>query len=209
MATYTVTSVQRISNYAVVQTLTPHNLAVGASFSLSGLAQTSLNGSWTVYALPPYEYIGIDSEGDLLLNDDVMLDNQILFYSVGSNINRDSTESVGTLTFTQTCTWITADDITSWLGIQPTVTDEVFLTQCASAASSYAYRRRVEAGYTDSLTVVPGEDVKLATTMIGGSYFRQRSAFNSIASYDQMGVPQTGLSPMVMQLLGVAKPQVA
>lgn len=209
MATYTVTSVMRLDDYAVVQTLTPTTLTVGASFSLSALAETSLNGTWVVYALPGYEYIGTDTEGDLQLNPEVMLDNQVLFYSVGSDILRNSTESVGTLTFTPVCTWVTASDITDWLGIQPTVTDEVFLAQCASAASSYAHRRRVEAGYTDSLTVVPGEDVKLATTMIGGSYFRQRSAFNSIASYDQMGAPQTGLSPMVMQLLGISKPQVA
>lgn len=209
MATFTVTSVQRIANYAVVQTLTPTELVVGQSFTLAALAQTSLNGTWTVYAVPAYLYIGLDGEGDLILNPDYPLENQILFYSVGADINRDSTESVGTLTYTQTCTWITGDDIVAWLGIQPTVTDETFLTQCASAASSYAYRRRVEAGYTDSLTTVPGEDVKLATTMIGGSYFRQRSAFNSIASYDQMGAPMTGLSPMVLQLLGCAKPQVA
>lgn len=209
MATFTVTSAQRLDDYAVIQTLTQTQLVVGQSFTLSSMPVASFNGTWTVYALPGYLYTGLGVDGDLVLNADYPLENQILFYNVGDNVDRDTTLSTGTLSYTQTCTWITGSDITNWLGIQPTVTDEEFLTQCASAASSYAFRRRVEAGYTDSLTTVPGEDVKLATTMIGGSYFRQRSAFNSIASYDQMGTPMTGLSPMVLQLLGCAKPQVA
>lgn len=209
MATYTVIFNQRIADYAVVQTLEPLDINVGQSFTLSGMTDTSFNGTHKVYALPQFLYTGADSQGDLLFNGEVAIPNQVLFYDAGDDVNRDTTLSTGTLTFTPTCTWITADDIVAWLGIQPTVTDETFLTQCAAAASNYAYRRRIEASYADSLTVVPGEDVKLATVMIGGSYFRQRSAFNSIASYDQMGTPMTGLSPMVLQLLGCAKPVVA
>ena len=89
--------------------------------------------------------------------------------------------------------------------------DAAFLTQCAAAANAFAYRRRVEAGYLqDSLTTSPGGDVTLGTIMVGAAYFRQRGSFNSIASFDGMGIaPATGITPMVMQLLGINRPQVA
>jgi hypothetical protein len=85
------------------------------------------------------------------------------------------------------------------------------LTQCAAAANAFAYRRRVEAGYLeDSLTTSPGGDVTLGTIMVGAAYFRQQGSFTSLASFDGMGAPpSTGLSPMVMQLLGINRPQVA
>lgn len=207
MATYTVTFHQRIADYAVVETLTHVDIEVGQTFSLSGLGH-GLNGTHVAYAIPAYLYVGVDSEGDLLFNADIAIPNQILFYSAGADLERASTLSTGTLTFAPTCTWITGTDIANWLNISPSAGDTTYLTQCAAAANAYAYRRRIEAGYLDSLTTVPGEDVKLGTVMIGGSYFRQRSAFNTIATYDQLGIPTTGLSPMVLQLLGISKPLV-
>jgi hypothetical protein len=85
------------------------------------------------------------------------------------------------------------------------------LTQCAAAANAFAYRRRAEAGYLqDSLTVSPGGDVTLGTVMIGAAYFRQQGSFTSLASFDGMGSPPAnGITPMVLQLLGINRPQVA
>ena len=51
MATYTVTNKYLIDNYAVVQLLTPAELELGQSITVSGLDAT-FNGSYTVRALP-------------------------------------------------------------------------------------------------------------------------------------------------------------
>ena len=46
--------------------------------------------------------------------------------------------------------------------------------------------------------------------LVGAAYFRQRGSYNNIASFDGMGnPPATGITPMVMQLLGINRPQVA
>ena len=138
--------------------------------------------------------------------------NQVLFYDAGDDLEFSTAVPTGTLTWTQTCTWITAAQIEDYLGLTLTgVDDATFLTQCAAAANAFAYRRRVEAGYgQDSLTTSPGGDVTLGTIMVGAAYFRQRGSFNTIASFDGMGIaPATGITPMVMQLLGINRPQVA
>ena len=89
--------------------------------------------------------------------------------------------------------------------------DTALVTTAAAAANAFAYRRRYEAGYLqDSLTTSPGGDVTLGTIMVGAAYFRQRGSYNNIASFDGMGnPPATGITPMVMQLLGINRPQVA
>ena len=211
MATYTVTSVQRLDDYAVVQTLESiSELAAGQSFTLSALAETTLNGSQTIYALPEYLYIGVDSQGDLRFDGNVSLDNQILFYDAGADIGRETTLSTGTLTYTLSCTWITGPQIKTYLGIQTDAADDLFLVECAAAANAFAYRRRLEANYHDGLSNAPSGDVQLGTKMIGGAYFRQRSSYNEIASFDGMGVaPANGVTPMIMQLLGINRPAVA
>ena len=67
MAVYQVTFHQRIDDYAVVQTLTEPDLDLGLPFTLAGLGH-SLNGTHNVYALPPYLFTGVDSQGDLMFN---------------------------------------------------------------------------------------------------------------------------------------------
>ena len=68
----------------------------------------------------------------------------------------------------------------------------------------------MEAGYVDSLTTVPSQDVFLGTQMLGGSYYRQRGSIDSFASFQNMGtVPVMGLNGMIRQLLGIDRPQVA
>lgn len=208
MAVYTVTFKQLTSNYAVVQTLTANELEVGRSIIVAGVG-VPFNGTFTVYALPQYEFIGTDSDGDLLFNVDVPVPNQVLFACTGTDVDR--TAATGTLTFTPTCTWITATQIEDWLGIgTATAADTTFLTQCAAAVNQMAFRRRVEAGYFDSLTTSPSADVTLGVIMWGGALYRARGSVDVFASFNEMGTaPTIGLSPMIKQLLGIDRPQVA
>jgi hypothetical protein len=208
MAVYTVTFKQLTSNYAVLQTLTANELEVGRSIIVAGVG-VPFNGTFTVYALPQYEFIGTDSDGDLLFNVDVAVPNQVLFACTGTDVDR--TAATGTLTFTPTCTWITATQIEDWLGIgTATAADTTFLTQCAAAVNQMAFRRRVEAGYFDSLTTSPSADVTLGTIMWGGALYRARGSVDVFASFNEMGTaPTIGLSPMIKQLLAIDRPQVA
>ena len=208
MAVYTVTFKQLTDNYAVLQTLTGNDLEVGRSFTVAGVG-APFNGTFTVYALPQYEFIGIDSEGDPLYNVDVPVPNQILYAVAGTDVDR--TAATGTVTFTPVCTWITATQIEDWLGIgTATAADTTFLTQCAAAVNQMAFRRRYEAGYFDSLTTSPSADVTLGVIMWGGAMYRARGSIDTFASFTEMGTaPTTGLSPMIKQLLGIDRPQVA
>jgi hypothetical protein len=208
MAAYTVTFRQLQDNYAVLQTLTPTEIEVGRTIVVSGVA-AAFNGTYTVYALPQYLFIGIDGEGNLLFDIDVPVANQVLYALTGSDVDR--TASAGTITYTVTCTWITAANIEDWLGIgTASALDTAFLTTCASAANQFAFRRRYEAGYFDSATTSPSGDVTLGTIMLGGAYYRARGSIDTFASFNEMGTaPTVGLSPMIKQLLGIDRPQVA
>jgi len=208
MAVYQVISKQLTSNYAVLQLLTPAELEVGQSITVAAVDAT-FNGTYTIRSLPSYEYIGIDDEGDLEFNPLITIPNQVLYARTAADVARQAAS--GTLTATPTCTWITATDIEDWLGIgTATAADATFLTICASSSSQFCWRRRMEAGYVDSLTTVPSQDVKLGTIMYGGALYRQRGSMDSFASFQSMGTaPVMGLNGMIRQLLGIDRPQVA
>jgi hypothetical protein len=208
MAVYTVTQKYLIDNYAVVQLLTPAEIELGASVVIAGVDAT-FNGTYTVRALPQYLYVGIDTEGDLLYDVNIPIANQVLYAKTADDVTR--TAATGTLTITQTCTWVTAANLEDWLGIgTATAADAAFLTVCAAASSQFAWRRRMEAGYVDSLTTVPSQDVFLGTQMYGGALYRQRGSVDQYASFQNMGVtPVMGLNGMIRQLLGIDRPQVA
>jgi hypothetical protein len=142
MAVYSVTHHQRVDNYAVVQLLTPSDIEVGQSVTLAGLGH-GLNGTHTVYALPPYLFTGVNEEGDLIQDPAYTIPNQILFYDEAADLERSAAIPNGTLTYTPVCTWISAGDVEDWLGIGTASTlDQQFLTQCAAASSQFCYRRR-------------------------------------------------------------------
>lgn len=208
MASYTVTHKQLTDNYAVLQLLTEAEIEVGASVVITGVDAT-FNGTFVVYALPQYAFMGVDDEGDLLFDPAVSIPNQVLYAKTASDVAR--TAASGTLTITQTCTWVTSAMLEDWLGIgTATAADAAFLTICASACSQFAWRRRMEAGYVDSLTTVPSQDVLLGTQMYGGALYRQRGSVDQFASFQNMGVtPVSGLNGMIRQLLGIDRPQVA
>jgi hypothetical protein len=212
MAVYTIVSHQRLDDYAVVQTLTNTPIEVGQSITVASLGH-DLNGTHVVLDCPQYEYIGVESEtGELIFNPLLARPNQLLFRDVGDDLPWSAALPTGTCTWTLTCTWVTSTDIEDYVGIATATAEEAaFLTQCAAACNAFAYRRRYEAGYLqDSLTTVPSGDVKLGTIMIGAAYFRQKGSYTTLATFDGMGAPpSTGVSPMVMQLLGINRPQVA
>lgn len=209
MATYNTSSKQLIDNYAVLQTLETNDFTVGQNITVSSVG-APFNGTFQIVDLPEYLFIGIDSNGFLQFNENVPLLNQVLFACVGDDVTRQAI-SVGLITYTQVCTWITAGNIEDWLGIgTATAADTAFLTQCAAAANAFSYRRRQEAGYFDSLTTSPSGDVTLGTIMYGGNLYRQRGAVTDFASFDGMAAGGTnGLSPMIKQLLGVNRATVA
>lgn len=208
MAAYTVTHKQLLSNYAVLQTLTPNDLVVGGTFTVGSVA-APFNGTFTVYDLPEYLFIGVGDQGDLLFNYEIPVPNQVLYACTGADVQR--TASSGTITFTETCTWITAGQIEDWLGIgTASALDTAFLTQCALAANSLAFTRRQEAGYIDSLTTSPNGQVTLGTISLGGFFYRQRGAVTDFATFDGMSAgASVGLSPAIKMLLGIPKPAVA
>lgn len=209
MAVYTVTNKYLVDDYAVLQLLTPAELEVGASITVAGVDAT-FNGTYTVRALPQYLYTGVDDEGDLLYDYDVPIQHQVLYAKVADDVTRQA--ATGTVTYTPTCTWVSQADVTAWLNITvASANDTALITQAAAAASQFCWRRRVEAGYIDSLTTVPSADVKLGTVMYAGALYRARGSVMDYAQFDQMGgnIPVVGMTGQIKQLLGIDRPAVA
>lgn len=208
MATYAITHRQVTDNHLVVQTLEGTDIGTGQSVTVAGLGAT-LNGTYTVVDVPINLFLGVDDEGDHIFDPDVIILNQLLFSKTHADIARGPV--AGTLTFTTSCTWITNQMVIDWLGIATaTANDTTFITKCVAAANAYAYRRRREAGYYDSLTTVPGGDVELGTIMFAGSLYRERGSVDSFASFEQMGTPVPfGANGQINRLLGINRSQVA
>jgi hypothetical protein len=208
MPVYAITHRQVTDNYLVVQTLEGTDVGIGQSVTVAGLGAT-LNGTYTVLDVPTLRYVGVDDEGDWIFDPEEIILNQLLMAKTHADVARGPVS--GTLTSTPVCTWIVNNDVVEWLGIaSATANDTAFITSCVSAANAYAYRRRREAGYFDSLTTVPGGDVKLGTVMFAGSLYRERGSVDSFASFEQMGNPVPfGSSGQINRLLGVNRSQVA
>ena len=210
MANYTSATKQLIGNYACISTLEPTEIGIGENITVTGLA-APFAGTFKVLDLPQYEFTGVDSTtGEFLFNVNEPRPNQIIYACTGSNVNFVVDYS-GTITYTQVCTWVSATDVEDWLGIgTATAADATFLTLCAAAASAFCHLRRQEAGYHDSLTVLPSTAVGLGTRAYGGFLYRQRGSVSDYAMMDGMvSGGSNGLSPMIKQLLGVNRAQVA
>lgn len=209
MPTFTVTHAWRLDGYGVVQTLEAlDGLVLGSTITLAGTTVSGLNGSHVVRSLNDGMFTGVSEEGDLEFDPDYILLNQILFVDAGDDHPRGAHS--GTVTYTPTCTWIVAGDVTEFLGIAAaTANDTAFITTCVNAANAFASRRRREAGYWDTLNVAPSADVKLGTTLYASSLYRERGSVDSFQSYDAMSMPQPTLSMgRVLQLLGCGRPQI-
>lgn len=206
-ATYTLATAVIVPGYVTVTTLTPNEVVVGASITVAG-AGAEYNGTKTVYAMPQYLPINVDTEGLIEYDTSYPLTNAIMWADSQTPVELHAL--TGTLTFTQTCTWITGTQIETYLGITTAGDETAFLAQCASAANAFCFRRRQESGYIDSLTTSPSGDVTLGTIMYGAALYRQRGSIDQFASFTDMGTaPVVGLSGIVKQLLGINRPQVA
>ena len=209
MSTYSITHAQRIDDYAVIQTLEVTEIGTGQVVTVTGVP--GFNGTFVIQAVPTYLYLGVNEEGDWLFDPAIILPNQLLYFSEDDDVARDAVIPQGTLEWEPVCTWASDQDILDWLGIDPaTPNDEAFVTTATNAANAFAYRRRRESGYFDSLTTVPGPDVLLGTIMYGATLYRERGSVDSFASFDQMGgaVP-FGSHGQINKLLGVNRAQVA
>lgn len=211
MATYTVTQKYLIDNYAVLQLLTPSEIAVGQSITVASVDAT-FNGTYTVYALPQYLYVGTDTQGDLLFDYEIPVQDQVLYAKTASNVARVAAS--GTITYSPAPTWITTAQLITYLGVSITnpSDDYTLAQQAANASNDFCWRRRQEAGYTgDTLATSPGHDVTLATLMYAAALWRSRGSVESMyATFDGMGsATQQSLTPIVKQLLGIPRPAVA
>jgi len=208
MATFNLAFHTRLENYAVLQTFVDTDIQSQDSVVVAG-ADHGFSGTHTVISTEPYLFMGVSDEGDLLFDYDVIMENQFIYVNAGTDFDRSV--ATGTVTFTPTCSWITSADVTSWLGIEvATANDTAFIAVCVSAANSWAFRKRREAGYTDSLTTAPDGAAKLGTIMYAATQYRSRGAVDGYASFDSMGMGAPTMSlGQIMQLLGCGRPQVA
>ncbi len=208
MASFTVTHTQRVDGYAVVQTLEGTDIGVGSSIVVTGT--TGFNGTFTVLNVPTGYYTGVDEQGDWTFNDDEIILNQLLVANAGADVERAAMS--GTLTWSPVCTWITSADVLAWLGISvATANDTTFVGACTDAANAFAFRRRREAGYFDSLSTAPSADVKLGTIMMAGVLYRERGSVDSFQSFGEMAIsaPIGGTMGQINRLLGVNRSRVA
>ena len=208
MAVYDLAFHTRLDNYAILQTFVDTDIQSQDSVVVAG-AGHGFSGTHTVISTEPYEFIGVSDEGDLLFDYNVIMENQFIYVNAGTDFTRSV--ATGTVTFTPTCSWITSADVTSWLGIDvATANDTAFIAVCVSAANSWAFRKRREAGYTDSLTSAPDGAAKLGTINYAAMQYRTRGAVDGYASFDSMGMGTPTMSlGQIMQLLGCGRPQVA
>jgi hypothetical protein len=210
MATFNVTHHQRLDDVAVVQTLETTDITIGQTITLTGLGH-GLNGTYIVIAVPVNLFAGVNEAGDLLYDENEIIVNQLMFQDVGADLERSAADPFGTLTWTLTCTWTTVGAVTEFLGIaSATANDTAFLTTCVAAANAWCFRRRVQAGYHDSLTTVPDSSVLLGTTLYAAGLYRERGTTgDSYASFGDMTGPPLMTLGRVNQLLGIKRSQCA
>lgn len=209
MAVFTVTNSRRVDNTVALQTLTPTDIGVGQSITVAGVGAT-FNGSFTVISTEPYELVAVNEFGELVFEPSVLKLNQLIYELAGDDSEYAAAD--GTITWTQTCTWITNQNVLDWLGISPaTANDTAFVTVCTDAANALAYRRRKSAGYgQDSLTTVPSGDVKLGTIMYAGNLYRMRGSvdYQTFEAYSSGSQPISAMGE-ILRLWGCNRAQVA
>lgn len=210
MATFTVTHHQRVDDYAVVQTLETTDIGVGQSITLTGLGY-GLNGTHTVVGVPTNLLLGVDDQGDPYFDTELVILNQLMFVDAGDDLARSAADPFGTLTWAPVCTWVTNADVQVFLGISSaTANDTAFLTQAVNAGNQWAFKRRQQAGYHDSLTTVPDDAVKMGCVLYCAGIYRERGSIDSFQSFSDMGTGNVTMNlGRIHQLLGIKRSQVA
>lgn len=210
MAVSTITHVRRVQNVAAVQTLTDAEVQPGDSVTIGSVAVTGFNATAVVLSTEGYYLQEISQEGYLVFDYGDPRPNQVIYANTGADVEYQAAS--GTLTYTQSVTWIVAADVLAWLGIDTaTANDTAFVTTCVNASNAWCYRKRREAGYIDSMSTVPSADVKLGATMYAATLYRERGSVDSFASFDSMAISASPSATLgrIMQLLGCGRAQVA
>jgi hypothetical protein len=209
MAVFTVTHAQRVDDYAVIQTLEATDITIGQTIVVAGVGN-DFDATYIVQAVPTFLYVGVGFEGDFIFDYEVTITNQLLVKSNFDNYQR--TAATGTVTWTQSCTWLSSvAPVTEFLGIaSATANDTAFLTTCVAAANSWCFSRRVQAGYHDQLNSAPNSAVLLGTTLYAAGLYRERGTTgDSYASFGDMTGPPLMTLGRVNQLLGIKRSQCA
>ena len=209
MATYDLAFHERRDGVAVVQTFVPTEIQVEDSVVLAG-AGHNLTGTHTVISTEPFYFLGVDQYGDLEFDYGVIVENQVLFYSAYSDLERSV--ATGTVTFTPSVSWVTSANVIEWLGIDSaTANDTAFIAKCVSASNFWCWNKRREGGYTDSQSTAPNDSAKLGAIMYAATLYRERgTSGDSYGAYGSMGQFQQPVSlSRIMQLLGCGRAQVA
>ena len=210
MATFSITHRMRLDDVVVIQTLTETDIAVGQSVTVAGLGN-GMDGTFVVVAVPQFLYTGLSYQGDMTYNTDVIIPNQLAYLDAGDAVDRDSADPFGTLTWTISCTWTTSANVTEFLGIAAaTANDTAYIATCVAAANAWAFRKRVEAGYTDAAGTSPSSDVTLGVTLYAAALYRERGSIDSFQTFEAMTPATTGFNMgRIHQLLGINRSQVA
>jgi hypothetical protein len=210
MSVNTIIYAARVDNFAAVQTLTLSEVEPGDSIVVAGVTDISFNGTVTVFSIEQYELVRVDEYGILEFDYNNPKPNQIIYADTGDNVVYDT--ATGTVTYTVSPAWTTSALVLAWLGIDvATANDTAFVAKCVSAANAWCFRKRREAGYTDSASTVPSADVELGTTMYAATLYRERgTSGDSYGGFDGMGnLPMPVTLHRIMQLLGCGRAQVA
>ena len=208
MATYDLAFHTRLDDVVVLQTFVETGIQVGDSITIASIGH-GMAGTFDVVSTEDAEFVGVSDEGDLLFDSNIIRLFQFCYRQVGADVTRSV--ATGTVTFTPSVSWITSADVLSWLGIDvATANDTAFVTVCVNAANTYIFRKRREAGYTDSQSTVPDASVKLGCIMYAATLYRERGSADSFASFDSMSsIPIPSTMGRIMALIGCGRPQVA
>jgi hypothetical protein len=209
MATYDLAFHTRLDGYAVMQTFVETGIQVSDSVVMAGVSH-GFNATADVISTDPYLFLGVSDEGDLRFDYSVIMENQFIYVNNGADFERDT--ATGTVTYTVSPAWTTSALVLAWLGIDvATANDTAFVTKCVNASNAWCFRKRREAGYTDSASTVPSADVELGTTMYAATLYRERgTSGDAYGAFDGMGnLAQPVTLHRIMQLLGCGRAQVA
>lgn len=181
--TKTVTDAVGVAGACTVTLSDVDNLYVGDSVTIVGVGQ-HFNGTHTLTA--------VDTD-DLTIG------------FTADNVTATYSDIAGQLTVN--VKWVTESDVETWLGFEASGN---FLDDCTAAANEWAFRKRLEAGYTDRTAYTPNPAAKEGTILYGAYLYRDRgSSGDTYAAFDGMGQFERPISmARVMQLLGIGKPQV-
>jgi hypothetical protein len=103
-----------------------------------------------------------------------------------------------------------AGEMIPFYGAYPDAAWEGSVEKSESLVYNYIFRKRREAGYTDSQSTVAGAEDKLCTFMYAANLYRERGSADSFASFDAMSsIPIPSTMGRIMALIGCGRPQVA